>query len=378
MSRRYTQRRIKQVNESAKQVRAQVKEGRASGRDAARHLYTSGVRTARVWERIGSRAWSSVSTEAIVRSDLRTAARGDAPIVIGPWLGEVGYEALYWVPFVRWFAAHYGVPRERLVVVSRGGVANWYRNLADTYVELLDLFSPEEFAKRNVERQASGDQKQLAMTAFDEEIIARVRNCLSRPDTRLCHPSAMFQLMRGFWLGTESLQRVLDYTRHALLPPAAEQLRGLPDRFVAVKFYTGRTLPDTMATRGALRALIKQTASDLPVVMLNTRLALDEHQDYIFEGLPGVITLDGWLTPQNNLGVQTEVIRRAELFIGTCGSLAWLAPLLGTETVAVYADEHLLTPHLYAADQIYASVGAAAFTPLHVRTLQTLGLVSTT
>ena len=32
-------------------------------------------------------------------------------------------------------------------------------------------------------------------------------------------------------------------------------------------------------------------------------------------------------TPQTNLGVQTEVIRRADRFVGTCGSLAWLAPM---------------------------------------------------
>ena len=41
------------------------------------------------------------------------------------------------------------------------------------------------------------------------------------------------------------------------------------------------------------------------------------------------------MTPQNNLAVQAEVIRRASLFVGTCGSLAWLAPMLGVPTMAV-------------------------------------------
>ena len=26
------------------------------------------------------------------------------PILVGPWLGEVGFELLYWIPFLRWFA----------------------------------------------------------------------------------------------------------------------------------------------------------------------------------------------------------------------------------------------------------------------------------
>src|SRR5690348_16329422 len=30
-------------------------------------------------------------------------ASGTKPIVVGPWLAEVGYEVLYWIPFLRWF-----------------------------------------------------------------------------------------------------------------------------------------------------------------------------------------------------------------------------------------------------------------------------------
>ena len=69
-----------------------------------------------------------------------------------------------------------------------------------------------------------------------------------------------------------------------------------------------------------------------------------------------------------------EVIRRADLFVGTCGSLAWLAPMLGTPTVAVYGNDHLLSPHLYAARQIYPLVEAASFIPLDVAALRAVGL----
>mgnify|MGYP003348397853 CR=1 FL=1 len=362
---------VKQAGEAARHARAQVREGNALGRDAARQAYSSSVRSFRAWDKAWQRAWSSVSTETSVRRELRAAARGDAPIVVGPWLGEVGYEALYWVPFVRWFASYYRVPRERLVVVSRGGVSSWYADISDRYIELLDLFTPQEFAARNVERQASGDQKQLGVAGFDRDILERLQAQVGGR-LHLCHPSAMFRLMRRFWLGNESLQLVLDHTRHVMQTESRVELPGLPERYVAVKFYTARSLPDTRSTRESLRALIRHVAADLPVVMLTTRLALDEHDDYLFEGLTNVQTLDPWMTPQNNLGVQSEVIRRAQTFVGTCGSLAWLAPMLGTETLAIYADEHLLTPHLYAASQIYPSIGAAPFTPLHIRAVQAL------
>jgi len=142
-----------------------------------------------------------------------------------------------------------------------------------------------------------------------------------------------------------------------------------------VKFYTGRALLDTPEHRERLRHLVERISHRYPVVALNTNLSLDEHADYVFKDVPGLITLDGWLTPQNNLAVQTEVIRRATRFVGTCGSLAWLAPMLGTDTLAVYADDHFLTPHLYAARHAYNTMDAARFTPLDLALLDDIDVL---
>ena len=60
-------------------------------------------------------------------------------IVVGPWLTEVGFELLYWIPFVRWLQTTFELEPERLVVVSRGGVASWYAAVSPHYVEILDL-----------------------------------------------------------------------------------------------------------------------------------------------------------------------------------------------------------------------------------------------
>jgi hypothetical protein len=180
----------------------------------------------------------------------------------------------------------------------------------------------------------------------------------------------MFQLLRQFWLGNDSLQSVLEYTEYEPIAEAAHvDLPKLPDRFVAIKFYTGRALMDTPVNRQQLRRLVERIARRHPIVALNTNLSLDEHADYVFREIPGLVTLDGWLTPQNNLAVQTEVIRRAVRFVGTCGSLAWLAPMIGTDTLAVYADDHFLTPHLYAARHAYNEMQAARFTPMDLAVL---------
>ena len=53
--------------------------------------------------------------------DLAALASGTDTIVAGPWLGEVGFELLYWVPFLRWFTERFQVDPARMLIVSRGG-----------------------------------------------------------------------------------------------------------------------------------------------------------------------------------------------------------------------------------------------------------------
>ena len=56
---------------------------------------------------------------------LATLAGGNRPVLVGPWSGEVGFELLYWIPFVSWVLHDAAVSPERIVIVSRGGPASW-------------------------------------------------------------------------------------------------------------------------------------------------------------------------------------------------------------------------------------------------------------
>ena len=40
------------------------------------------------------------------------------------------------------------------------------------------------------------------------------------------------------------------------------------------------------------------------------------------------------MQPENNLAIQTEVIRHADAFVGTYGGFSYLAPLSGVNTIA--------------------------------------------
>jgi hypothetical protein len=347
-----------------------------------------GLRLARRADRLREQA-AAFGEEWQVERDIAAVARGRGPIIAGPWLSEVGFEVLYWIPFLRWFEDRYRVDPERVIAISRGGVGGWYGDLAARYVEIFDHLSPEEFGRRNRERhqrEEAGGQKQTTIGPLDHALIAAARSAAGVKDGAICHPSLMYRLFSRFWYGNRALDLVTSHTRYlpvaprTLAPPhrrtSAPSNLGLPERYVAAKFYTGAALPGTPEARGALRELVRAAAARMPVVMLDTGMATDEHEDYLFRDIPNLLSLRDRLVPETNLGVQTAAIAGAQGFIGTCGSLAWLAPLLGVDTLAVYSEERFLVSHIFFATQAYRQAGAARFDALDLRSVTELDLLT--
>jgi hypothetical protein len=333
------------------------------------------VRSRKRVARFGDHVVRPYRTELAVKRQLARAADG-RPLIVGPWTSEVGYEALYWLPFLHWALDRYAVPRERVIAISRGGTESWYGSIADRYVDIFDLVDPREFAAQAAARRDRGDQKQMGASDFDRELVARASVQLGRPDAAVWPPGLMYQLFRPFWYGDRSLDFLFRHAAFDRVRPSvgvgAGDTPALPGEYAAVKFYAGPALPDTARNRAALYDYVQRLAARMPVVVLDTDWSVDEHRDFTFDAIPGVTTLRPSLDPRNNLGVQTRVIAGARLFVGTCGGLAWLAPLLGVETIGVYEDDRYLTAHLYAARYAYRRTQAARFATLNVAALRRL------
>ena len=119
-----------------------------------------------------------------------------------------------------------------------------------------------------------------------------------------------------------------------------------------------------------VRDLVERVAVRTPVVMLDTAWSTDDHRDYALRWNHGRDDASAGAGPKTNLGMQTRVIAGARQFIGTCGGLAWLAPFLGVDTLAVYEDDRYLTAHLYAARYAYRRSAAAQFSTLNISALR--------
>ena len=71
---------------------------------------------------------------------------------------------------------------------------------------------------------------------------------------------------------------------------------GLPDDFIAARFYAGPALSASPQSVRAVRALVAQAARVAPVVLLDFDAALDEHRDFDLSGLDGVISVGARMT----------------------------------------------------------------------------------
>jgi len=311
--------------------------------------------------------WSRVVWQ--VERELDAVVNSGRTIVVGPWLSEVGFETLYWIPFLRWVKVAFRVDPARVVAVSRGGTRSWYEGIAERYVETWEQINPLEFARRTSER---GTTKQLELSPFDLEIIRVVEGVL-RERVAILHPSLMYRLFSLFWSGQRPMSFLDAHTRYEpIIAPAVLEEGRLPREYVAVKFYAARSLPDTPDVRRQLAWFVESLAERTNVVLLDTGLVLDEHADYPFGASTRVISAKPWMKPTDNLGVQTQIIAGAQAFVGTCGSVAWLAPMLGVNTSAVYVDPKWLHAHLGVMFRACHRAGAGHFAALDLRAVDTV------
>jgi hypothetical protein len=304
--------------------------------------------------------------ETRVLRRLTRLAASDRPVLVGPWSGEVGFELLYWIPFVTWALQRARVNPERLIVMSRGGPASWYAHLGGRYVDALSYVSPGEFRAGT-----EAHKKQRNPGAFDRLLVRRAIAASGAGRPILLHPGLMYRVFYPYWKQAATMRRVTKFTQHrrVVAPAAPEALAArLPREYVAVRFYFNASFPDTADNRAFIAATIAGLAASTEVVVLNTPFQVDDHSDAAFTRSPRVHFVDDLMLPESNLELQTAVIGGAKAFVGTYGGYAYLAPLCGVPSLAFFSvRDAFFAHHLELAEQVFRSLGAGSLVPIDVR-----------
>ena len=312
------------------------------------------------------------SAESEERVSVRMAriARSRLPIVVGPWTGEVGFELLYWIPFLQWVRETFPIDPSRLIVVSRGGVGSWYGHVASEYEDIFRGETPETFRAATEERK-----KQQRISDFDRRVVRRVMRGRGIRQAHWLHPTLMYSLFNSFWRYSATVKRLEEFARFRRLPPTNGVLDGagaLPDRYVAVRFYFSDCFPDTPENRAFAALVVDGLAARGDVVLLNSDLVVDDHRDCGFDRPGRVHVLSPHMRPEDNLALQTAAISRASAFVGTYGGYSYLAPLCGVSSVAFYSRQSFKQHHLELAHRAFQRLGGAQLMPVDVRRAQPL------
>jgi hypothetical protein len=303
--------------------------------------------------------------ERRIERRLRRLAKTGQPVLVGPWSGEVGFELLYWIPFVTWVLKKAAVSPDRITVVSRGGPSSWYSHLGGRYLDVLSLVPPDEFRART-----ELHKKQRTLGAFDREIVRRMIAVAGLERPFLLHPGLMYRLFIPYWKQTATVRRVEDYTHYEPVRcPSVRELAGrLPPNYVAVRFYFSSCFPDTPTNRAFVETTVRALTETTSVVMLNTSFDVDDHRDCTPERSSRILMIDDLMTPERNLDVQTAVIAGARAFVGTYGGYSYLAPLCGVPSLAFYSvREAFFAHHLELAERVFREMKAGSLVPLDVR-----------
>ena len=321
--------------------------------------------------------FDSVEEVEDTKEALTRLARSGKTILVGPWLSETGFELLYWIPFLNWAKSYGNFRDDRLIVVSRGGCASWYRHITPNYRDVFDFYTPDEFRSRNEQRivQQGGLLKHVGVADFDREILDRVRRAAGTNETELLHPSLMYKLFRVFWRLQASVGLVEGFTIHGRIerPALGDLANHLPPDYIAVKFYANNSFPDTPSNRTFVTSYLNQLAVHHDLVLLTTGVRFDDHDDFEPTRRERVHTVDHLMTPRDNLDVQTRVIAASKAFVGTYGGFSYLAPLLGIDTLAFFSDgAGFRIDHLEIAKRVFTDLHSASFIPLDAQDLEVL------
>ena len=264
-----------------------------------------------------------------VRMALEELQQGTAPVFIGPWVDSRERELLYWIPFVRWALATYGLAPERLIAVSNGDVGSLYGPLARRFVDWSKLFSPSElehWARRSVP-QSEQNPKQAVMYPFDREILDRASRAFDLSDYQVLHPLAFFRVMNRL-SDDRSMSQLAAVLRHEPLGVPGTPPPGLPGKYVAFSLSPTQGLPCAPANVQFMDTLLRQATLESDVLVIDGDVP------------PGCETLPRlhvWSKACEDFATRVKVISWARALVSGFGEATILSAFCGTPAVAFHS-----------------------------------------
>ena len=325
---------------------------RAEGQaDAAATLDPESLPAAQLVATIANRS-SHVAVADRFDGTLKAVCAGEHPILFGPYLSDVAFELLYWLPLLRWVRETWGGPGRRFVAMSRGRIGSWYRDVAEDYVDVHDVLPADVFAARwDARVREVGSNKQTKLSELERELIDAVKVRTGSEHARVLEPALAYRMFMKVDSGELAESFLAERARHRLLPRGS--IEGLPSGlsqpYAVVGYGFNALLPETDGHRDLLAAAVRDLGQHWPVVLVDwTPDGVDVDGLDVGQGVDVVRYEAG--RDDGHLGRTAQVLSHASAYVGPFGGPNLIAPLYGVPTLALQStDTHHLPLHIKTA-----------------------------
>lgn len=262
----------------------------------------------------------------------------DHNYVFGPWMGELGFEILYWGPFVN----AYSKPGD--YVMSRGGVECFY---SDTiYIDLLDSIDNLQWVSyENKRENIFGGEKQRDWT-FSELLlcnsIAKISG-LRREKTFFIHPKNMFNIYNfnpsDDFEHQLSLLKLFSLKILSQVKNESTNISNQVNSKIALNaVYSRKGLTESQIKEFFESEFMKIKSREFTILNIENKF-IDARHSFVPLANADMMQIHSCKTSEN-LKQKIDQILSCDLVITTDGGLAYLSVLLGKDTVAVRSREN--------------------------------------
>lgn len=274
-------------------------------------------------EKKQSRSSHAEDTEFYITKSLEVREK----LVFGPWMGELGFEVLYWSPLVNHFA------RKGDFALSRGGISLLYPKL--TYVEILDCIDKFRWDETQKKRKLIlGGEKQRKWLASEFLLLKKLLRGREHLKFRIFHPSNLFNLY--------SFNSKIESTfQKKLLKEFCKDISCLKVEYEKiVKIDSQKCLIATYSREGLSNDDIKEFLKSEKLSNLVENYEVVNLKDLNHDLSHQFVTLEEKVSKSsfqfgNNLERKIIEILESRIVITTDGGLAYLSLLLGRDTYAL-------------------------------------------
>lgn len=259
-------------------------------------------------------------------------------VLFGPWMGELGFEILYWAPLVNYLS------KKGDISLSRGGISILYPGLQ--YLDIFDRLDNTAWIRaQNDRKRILGGEKQRKWTFKELKLTNYFISTITTKDIKILHPNNLFELY-GFSSGKErNFQEKLlkDYVNvfdKEFKKLALNSKRANKSCLIAT--YTREGLSSEQLNNFFKTEKFKKLVSNKEMCFLSNTFGDNSHEFVV----PNQKVEDK-IVYRNNLEHKIQQMLTCKMIITTDGGLAYLSVLLGKDTYAIRGSGDYWSEHHY-------------------------------